>query len=78
MNLVFNRIDISNILFFTRTKLKKSGLKTPRVELEEIGPSLDLVVRRTRLASEELYKQALKRPKFVKVSLYWSLNMLVI
>jgi len=49
-----------------RTKLKKSGLKTPRVELEEIGPSFDLVLRRTRLASEELYKQALKRPKFVK------------
>lgn len=46
--------------------LKKSGLKTPRVELEEIGPVLDLVLRRTRLASDELYKMALRQPKTLK------------
>lgn len=46
--------------------LKKSGLKTPRVELEEIGPSLDLVIRRTRLATDDLYKQALKQPRLLK------------
>merc|ERR1739848_488457 len=49
-----------------RTKLKKSCLKTPRVELEEIGPSLDLILRRTRLASDDVMKEALKQPKTLK------------
>jgi len=49
-----------------RAKLKKSGLKTPRVELEEIGPSFDFVVRRTHLADDSLYKQSLKQPKLNK------------
>uniref|UniRef100_A0A8C3XMX3 Ribosome production factor 2 homolog n=1 Tax=Chelydra serpentina TaxID=8475 RepID=A0A8C3XMX3_CHESE len=43
--------------------LKKSGCKIPRIELEEMGPSLDLVMRRTHLASEDLYKLSLKQPK---------------
>lgn len=50
-----------------RVKLKKSGVKTPRVELEEIGPSFDFVLRRTHLAEESLYKEALKQPKALKV-----------
>lgn len=50
-----------------RVKLKKSGLKTPRVEVEEIGPSFDFVLRRTHLAEESLYKEALKQPKALKV-----------
>jgi len=50
-----------------RVKLKKSGLKTPRVELEEIGPSFDFVLRRTHLADESLYKEALRQPKALKV-----------
>jgi len=50
-----------------RVKLKKSGLKTPRVEVEEIGPSFDFVLRRTHLAEESLYKEALKQPKVLKV-----------
>lgn len=49
-----------------RTKLNKSGLKTPRLELEEIGPSLDLSLRRTTLASDDVYKQALRQPKTLK------------
>ncbi|XP_048768209.1 ribosome production factor 2 homolog [Ostrea edulis] len=49
-----------------RVLLKKSGSRTPRVELEEIGPSLDLVIRRTKLASDDLYKRALKQPKTIK------------
>lgn len=50
-----------------RVLLKKSGCKIPRIELEEMGPSLDLVMRRTHLASDDLYKLALKQPKGLKV-----------
>ena len=50
-----------------RVLLKKSGHPTPRVELDEIGPSLDLVMRRTHLASSDLYKEACKVPKATKV-----------
>ncbi|KAL3881946.1 hypothetical protein ACJMK2_028329 [Sinanodonta woodiana] len=46
-----------------RILMKKSGSRTPRIELEEMGPSLDLSVRRTKLASDDLYKRALKVPK---------------
>ncbi|KAK3096760.1 hypothetical protein FSP39_003001 [Pinctada imbricata] len=42
--------------------MKKSGCKTPRIELENMGPSLDLVMRRTKLASDDFYKRALKQP----------------
>lgn len=45
-------------------KLKKSAEATgPYVELSEIGPSLDLTVRRVHHASESLTKQAMTRPK---------------
>ena len=47
--------------------LKKSGCRTPRIELEEMGPSLDLVLRRTHLASDDLYKLSMKMPKALKV-----------
>jgi len=43
--------------------MKKSGERVPRVELEEIGPSIDFVVRRHQFGEESLRKQALKRPK---------------
>lgn len=46
--------------------LKKSGCRTPRIELEEMGPSLDLVLRRTHLASDDLYKLSMKMPKALK------------
>uniref|UniRef100_A0A1B6EHF1 Ribosome production factor 2 homolog n=1 Tax=Cuerna arida TaxID=1464854 RepID=A0A1B6EHF1_9HEMI len=50
-----------------RVALKKAGGKTPRVELEEIGPSVDFKLRRTKLASDDLFKLACKRPKALKV-----------
>uniref|UniRef100_A0A8C4KXI1 Ribosome production factor 2 homolog n=1 Tax=Equus asinus asinus TaxID=83772 RepID=A0A8C4KXI1_EQUAS len=46
--------------------LKKSGCRTRWIELEEIGPSLDLVLRRTHLASDDLYKLSVKSPKALK------------
>jgi len=43
--------------------LKKSGTHVPRIELEEIGPSFDMTVRRTRLASEDLKQESLTIPR---------------
>ncbi|XP_071954924.1 ribosome production factor 2 homolog [Antedon mediterranea] len=58
-----------------RTILKKSGCKTPRVELEEIGPSLDLIFRRTKLASDDLFKRASKQPKALKAKKKKNINV---
>ncbi|KAF0311502.1 Ribosome production factor 2 [Amphibalanus amphitrite] len=49
-----------------RVTTQRAGGQTPRVELEEIGPSLDLVLRRHRLASDDLFRRALKQPKELK------------
>ncbi|XP_064623284.1 ribosome production factor 2 homolog [Lineus longissimus] len=45
---------------------KKSGCKTPRIELEEIGPAFNFTFRRTKLASDDLYKKSRKVPKVAK------------
>ena len=50
--------------------LKKSGVSLPRVELEEMGPSLDLEVRRSRVGSATDFKKACKQPKASKVRTY--------
>ncbi|KAI9204972.1 Brix domain-containing protein [Polychytrium aggregatum] len=47
--------------------LRKSGTKLPRVELHEMGPSFDFVVRRTRFAPDDIRKEAMKVPKETKV-----------
>lgn len=41
--------------------LGKSASRLPRVELEEIGPSIDWRLRRSQLASEDLYKEACRQ-----------------
>ncbi len=51
-----------------RVSLKKSGTKTPRIELDEAGPSVDFIVRRTQLASDHVYKESCRQPKATKVS----------
>merc|ERR1712243_69434 len=51
------------VLLSYKIKLKASGTKLPRVELEELGPRLDLVVRRTHFASDDLFKTALRQVK---------------
>ncbi|RUS29144.1 Brix domain-containing protein [Jimgerdemannia flammicorona] len=44
-------------------QMKKSGSRIPRVEVEEMGPSLDLRLRRTKLPKDEVWKQAIRVPK---------------
>jgi len=46
--------------------LKKSGRETPRAELEEIGPSMNLTFRRAKLASQQQFGKACKRPAELK------------
>ncbi|XP_056422309.1 ribosome production factor 2 homolog [Hyla sarda] len=59
----FTAVDGKILMRSYKVLLKKSGCRTPRIELEEMGPSFDFVIRRTHLASDDLYKLALKRPK---------------
>jgi len=47
-------------------KLLASGSKVPRVQLTEMGPSLDLTIRRTQAADPDVLKLAMKRPKIAK------------
>ncbi|KAI8141616.1 brix domain-containing protein 1 [Fennellomyces sp. T-0311] len=58
-----NRILVRSYMI----QMKKSGSRTPRVELEEMGPMMDLVVRRTELPKAETWKRAVRVPKELKV-----------
>ena len=49
-----------------KINLKKSGTQLPRAELEEIGPRMNLVIRRTHLASSDLFKTACKQVKNIQ------------
>ncbi|KAL7633541.1 UNVERIFIED_CONTAM: hypothetical protein RMT77_016074 [Armadillidium vulgare] len=42
---------------------RKSGMRKPRVELMEIGPSSTMAIRRTKFASKDLFKKACKQPQ---------------
>lgn len=55
-------------LFFRTYKvlLKKSGTRVPRIELEEMGPSLDMNIDRVRLADSETLREATRQPKELK------------
>ncbi|XP_071997883.1 ribosome production factor 2 homolog [Engystomops pustulosus] len=59
----FTAVDGKIFMRSYKVILKKSGCRTPRIELEEMGPSFDFVMRRTHLASDDLFKLAMKRPK---------------
>lgn len=47
-------------------RYKKSGTRVPRMELTEMGPSLDLEVRRSRQPPPDLEKEACRQPKLDK------------
>jgi len=52
-------------LFFRQysVKFKKSGTKVPRVELTEMGPRMDLDIRRRKTPPVDLEKEAMTQPK---------------
>jgi hypothetical protein len=41
-------------------------MQVPRVSLSEMGPSVDCVLRRSRLPAVDHEKEALKQPKLTK------------
>ncbi|XP_025264420.1 ribosome production factor 2 homolog [Camponotus floridanus] len=65
--LSFTAIENKILLRSYRILLKKSNTRIPRIELEEIGPRADLLCRRNKFASEDLFKQACKKPKELKM-----------
>lgn len=62
----FTALDGKIYMRSYKCMLKKSGCRTPRIELEEMGPSFDFVLRRTHLASEQLFQLAHRQPKALK------------
>lgn len=64
--LVVARDDRKILLRQYSMKYKKSGGRVPRVALTEMGPSLDLGVRRCRLAPTDQMKEALRQPQLGK------------
>lgn len=43
--------------------MKNIGEKAPRVELSHMGPMVNFSIRRHVLASDDLFKKAMKKPK---------------
>eukprot|EP00913_Durusdinium_trenchii_P019279 g18121.t1 len=49
-----------------RISMQKSGSSLPRVELEELGPSMSLSLDRTREPDKDKWKHSIKVPKAAK------------
>ena len=54
--------------------LKKSGDKTPRIEINEIRPRSDFSIRRTRIASENVFKLSRRNATQLKIKRTKNLN----
>jgi len=59
--LQFTAVGSKVLMRSYRINLTKSVTSTPRVDLEEIGPRIDWKIRRTQLASDDLYKEACRQ-----------------
>lgn len=71
--------DLPLILFrvyLIRSK-KVAGSKYPRIELEEMGPRMDLKLGRWQEASEEVLRMALKKPKETTVNGNMTLSLIM-
>ncbi|KYM93156.1 Ribosome production factor 2 like protein [Atta colombica] len=64
--LSFTAVENKILLRSYRILLKKSNTRTPRIELVEIGPRADLVCRRNKFASEDLFNRACRKPNALK------------
>ena len=58
-----NKETVIKMRSYKMTLMRSRVEAKPRVELVEIGPAADLALRRTHLASEELFKSACKQVK---------------
>ncbi|KAL7096683.1 hypothetical protein ACP275_10G094800 [Erythranthe tilingii] len=60
---VCTALSANKILFsHCAMRLKKSGTSVPKMELIEVGPSMDMVVRRHRNPDDSLRREAMKTP----------------
>lgn len=59
------KLPLVHIRVYT-TKFLASGTKVPKVALTEMGPRLDLSIRRTQQPDTDMWKEATKRPKMDK------------
>jgi len=59
--LQFTAVENKVLFRSYRILMQKSASRLPRVELEEIGPRIDWVVRRNQLASDDLFKEACRQ-----------------
>ncbi|CDW52947.1 Brix domain containing protein [Trichuris trichiura] len=64
--LMFTAVDGKVLVRAYSIHLKESSTTVPDVHLEPAGPSMDLIVRRNKIASDSLYKTACKVPSAVK------------
>lgn len=60
---VFTAMGESILVRNYHLRYKKSGSRTPAVQLEEMGPCFTLTIRRHQLAAPDLWRTALKQPK---------------
>jgi len=66
--IAISALDETRILFrqYETGKITEDQLTKGNPEISEIGPSMDLVLRRINIAAPDLYKQACKQPKLEK------------
>jgi len=62
----FTAVDGKLFIRSYRVVLKKSTTKVPDVELVEMGPSIDAIVRRSKLCSDDVYIKSKKQPKEIE------------
>lgn len=56
---------------------RRSGQKMPRIELKEMGPRIDFILGRSRMAETSVWREAMKKPKGVEVSAQLSTTQMI-